>query len=508
MTVIDIINKHGIEEPKKIAHIYKDHAMSYKELLEKSNALASYLIETYGEDKTPIVVYGAKEHEMLICFLACVKSGHAYIPVESSFPYERVKDIVENSGTKLIFNIGMCNYDFQNCKIKSLEEITELINRYKFKKPDTNYMLKDNDVYYILYTSGSTGKPKGVQITLSCIESFIKWGLSLCNGREKNSVFMNQAPFSFDLSVMDLYLSLASGATLYSIDKTMISSMKKLFEGFETSNIGIWVSTPSFADMCLSDSNFNESMLPNLKLFLFCGETLTNSCVEKLKSRFKQAEVINMYGPTEATVAVTSVQVTDEICNKINPLPVGKVKDDCIIKIVDKEGKEVLEGEKGEIIIAGDSVSLGYYKNEEKTKKVFSTMKVNGDEKRCFKTGDEGYIKEGMLYYQGRIDFQIKLNGFRIELEDIENNLRKLKEVKNCIVIPIIDNEKIKYLSAAVVLNKEITSDNFSAMLGIKKNLKEFLPEYMIPRKIVIKESLPMTTNGKVDRKVLSEEIK
>ena len=216
--------------------------------------------------------------------------------------------------------------------------------------------------------------------------------------------------------------------------------------------------------------------------------------------------MINTYGPTEATVAVTSVYVTDEI-NAISPLPVGKVKSDCEILILDEDGKEVPEGKKGEIVIVGDSVSTGYYKNKAITDKVFGVREINGEVKRSYKTGDEGYLKDGMLYYSGRIDFQVKLNGYRIELEDIENNLRKVSLIKNVVVIPILKDGKIQYLSAVAVLNKKSEKRDFEIVMEIKNELKKFIPEYMIPRKITFREALPMTVNGKVNRKLLTEEM-
>lgn len=508
MNLIETIDGHAIANQCNIAHVNEDGIMTYKELIEKSNALALYIINKYGTDNTPIGVYGHKQHEMLICFLACVKSGHAYIPIDSSFPFERVKDIIDSSGTKLVFNIANKEIDILNTTVEGLAQVNNAINKNLGKELNKQYRIKSEDTFYMIYTSGSTGKPKGVQITLSCLESFVSWGIELCSGNlDNNTVFMNQAPFSFDLSVMDLYISLASSSTLFSIDKTMISNLKLLFDNFKTSKISIWVSTPSFAEMCLADSSFNEKLLPNLRLFLFCGETLPNSCVSKLQDRFKNSKIINTYGPTEATVAVTSIEITKDINCTVSPLPVGKAKSDCKIIIVDDNGNELPENEKGEITIIGDSVSIGYYKNNEMTNKVFSTYLIDGLKRRCYRTGDEGYLKDGMLYYCGRIDFQIKLNGYRIELEDIENNFRKVDFIKNAVIIPINKDGKIQYLASAIVLNKQIEEKEFKIVMKIKNELKKLLPEYMIPRKIVIKDSLPMTTNGKVNRKMLMEEM-
>lgn len=508
LNIIEAINMYGRARGETIAHTHRDQKISYGSLVQKSNALACYIIEKYGKDKTPIIVYGHKQNHMLICFLACVKSGHAYIPVDSSLPSERIADIIESSKSKLLLSVGELNNILNVEDALSMGEIEEIIDKYLCSSPDLSFQVKDEDTYYIIYTSGSTGKPKGVQITLSCLMSFIKWGMDFCKfDKDKQYVFMNQAPFSFDLSVMDLYLSLYSGSTLCSIDKDMVVNLKELFKTFKESDINVWVSTPSFVEMCLADSKFNEELIPKLEMFLFCGETLTNSCVEKLHNRFNKAKVFNLYGPTEATVAISAIDIDDNINSTIKPLPVGKVKDDCKVIIIDKQNKEVSAGEKGEIVIIGDSVSIGYYNNEEMTKKSFYTVETSEGIKRCYKTGDEGYIKDHLLYYCGRIDFQVKLNGYRIELEDIENNIRKIEYIKNCLVLPVVKDGKIQYLSAFITLNKTFEEKDFKVAMMIKNELKQIVPDYMVPRKIVLKESLPMTQNGKINRKLLMEEL-
>lgn len=525
MDFCQLLHEHAKSD--LIAHEHRESIMTYKELEQKSDALASYLIEVFGNDKTPIIVYGHKEAKMLICFFACIKTGHAYIPIDSSTPIDRVMDIVEISKTKMIFNVGDKKIDSTQLKI-ILEPsgIEKILTDYSGMVPPEKYRVINEDIHYIIYTSGSTGKPKGVKITSNCLTSFVQWAVELWSEFDKEKhIIMNQAPFSFDLSVMDLYLSLYSGSILYSIDKEMISSLKQLFDYFKVSNIDIWVSTPSFAEMCLADSSFNAELLPNLKLMFFCGETLANNCVNKLLSRFDNIKIINLYGPTEATVAVTGVEVDRNLCENKSPLPVGYVKEDCKIFIVrenngeltknatylefgDKKYISLPEGERGEIVISGKSVSTGYLNDEEITKKVFFTSKEEGNEERYYRTGDEGYIEDDLLYYSGRIDFQVKLNGFRIELEDIESNLLEIDFIENAIVLPVFKDEKPYYLAAVVTLNKKFEEKDFAIGLKIKESLRKILPEYMVPRKIIIKEILPMTPNGKINRKLLSEGLR
>jgi len=178
----------------------------------------------------------------------------------------------------------------------------------------------------------------------------------------------------------------------------------------------------------------------------------------------------------------------------------------CELRIEDENGNKLNDGEKGELVIVGDSVSIGYLNNPEMTNKVFFKTE---DNKQAYRTGDLGYYENGILYYSGRKDFQIKLNGFRIEIEDIENNFRKVENINNVAVLPVFNEEnKISYLTAFVVLNVENELSNLKNATLIKSELKKFIPEYMIPRNIKILKQFPLNTNGKIDRKKLMEDLR
>lgn len=203
-------------------------------------------------------------------------------------------------------------------------------------------------------------------------------------------------------------------------------------------------------------------------------------------------------------MAVTQVKVTREIIDAYPSLPLGVIKPDMRLHIVDQETGEVLpEGEKGEIVLIGASVSKGYLNEPEKTDQVFFDYKGY----QAYRTGDSGIIKDGYLFFQGRLDFQIKLHGYRIELEDIENNLKKVSYIQNCAIIPKMKDEKVDMLVAQVIPTTHDFEKEYQLSAAIKKELKEFMPAYMIPRKWIYKTDFPLTMNGKIDRKSLNSEV-
>jgi D-alanine--poly(phosphoribitol) ligase subunit 1 len=515
MDLLNTINRWTELVPDRLACIHRDESLSYRQLWDRSDALAVWISTIIPNDNSPIIVYGHKQPNMLVAFFACVKAGHAYIPIDEALPPDRIYRIITNSKSKLILS-PTCLPDelvVEETTIicdenkKRAQTFSGIFTEYLGKRPDIEQRLSLDDNYYIMYTSGSTGEPKGVQITLGCLTSFIDWALAEFQIKE-NQIFLNQVPFSFDVSFMDSYLALVSGGTVRCIDKEMIANPRELFQEFQTAdNTNIWVSTPSFAEMCLIEKSFTQNMFPKLHTFLFCGEIFTNKCAQKLIDRFPQATLFNTYGPTEATVAITSIQVSQKVINDFSPLPVGYCKPDCVIKIVDEQGRVLPDGEKGEVVIVGPSVSPGYFQNPDRSKLSFYVDQYQDKSFRAYKTGDAGYIQNGMVFYCGRLDFQVKLHGYRIELGDIEENLRSLPVIKNAIVLPVMKDGKCEYLTAFITLTSLDHSNEFELRNSIKKQLAGLLPDYMVPRKIIFKDTLPMNPNGKVNRNKLMEDL-
>ncbi|PLS05630.1 D-alanine--poly(phosphoribitol) ligase subunit DltA [Neobacillus cucumis] len=499
MELLHAIQNNARLHPERVVFVSPTKQLTYSELWQKSDQWAAFIMAQNLNKHLPILVYGHMEPEMLVSFLGCVKAGHPYIPVDTSIPLERVEKIISNSQTEILLNVSGLELALES----SVRMITpEVLGSHRGNSVDPANWVRGNDDFYIIYTSGSTGNPKGVQISANNLQSFVDWMLGDFP-IEGGLRFLNQAPFSFDLSVMDLYPALASGGTLLAITKEMIAKPKILFEELKNSKTQVWASTPSFVQMCLMDPSFNSELLPELSVFLFCGEILPVTICKQLRERFPMARIFNTYGPTEATVAVTFTEITDAVLKEYQTLPVGAAKSDTQILLLNQENMPVSAGEKGEIIIVGPSVSKGYLGQPDLTNKAFFTY--NGQQ--AYRTGDAGFIQQDLLFYKGRLDFQIKLHGYRMELEEIEYHIAKSQYVKSAVVVPIYQEDKIEYLSVLIIPAEHPFEKEYQLTGAIKKELGSVLPAYMIPRKFSYHKELPITPNGKVDRKQIREKV-
>ena len=480
---------------------------TYGDLKKDSDSLAAHIDRLGLPDKSPVVVFGGQEYEMLATFVALTKSGHAYIPIDSHSALERVAAIVEVAEPSLIIAINDFPLVDVAAPIFSEEQVQTAFREgasYELSHP-----VQGDDNYYIIFTSGTTGKPKGVQISHNNLLSFTNWMITDKEfATPARPQMLAQPPYSFDLSVMYWAPTLALGGTLFALPSAVTQDFKQLFETILSLPIAIWTSTPSFADMALLSDDFNSQKLPQLTHFYFDGEELTVKTAQKLRDRFPQARIINAYGPTEATVALSAVAVTDEMLQNCKRLPIGYTKADSPTFVIDEEGQKVPNGQQGEIIVCGPAVSKGYLNNPEKTAEAFFEF----EGLPAYHTGDVGSMTdEGLLLYGGRMDFQIKFNGFRIELEDVSQNLNKSKYVESAVAVPRYNKDhKVQNLLAYVIL-KDGVAEQFEREIDITKAIKEDLQDimmsYMMPSKFLYRETLPLTPNGKIDIKGLISEV-
>ncbi len=451
------------------------------------------------------MVYADQHFATIAAFLGCVKSGHAYIPVDTHSPNTRLTQISEIARPAMTIATSELPINLPG-QIMAADELGRLLATPETAAP--NPATRANPViggenFYIIFTSGTTGQPKGVQISHDNLLSFVNWMNDDFDLPAKPRM-LAQAPYSFDLSVMSLYPCLTAGGTLVVLPKDATSDLGALVRLLPDLRLNVWVSTPSFMAMCLLDPNFNAQSQPDLSHIFFCGEELTNQLAGKILARFPEAAMYNTYGPTETTVAVTSIRVDDELLSKYPRLPIGYAKSDTFIDYRPGSTHEEDGQIVGELSITGPGVSKGYLNRPDKTAAAFTD---NGAT-RSYATGDLGVVNDdGLLFYRGRTDFQIKMNGFRIELEEVNHYLNAQPLLKQAVAVPRYNRDhQVKQLVAFAVPVEPVT-DALNFTKTLRGQLSSAMMEYMVPQRFIYRDNLPLTPNDKVDVKALISEV-
>lgn len=479
----------------KTAIIGIDGILTWEQLKTKSDQLIETLKLANIPKGHPIIIYGHTEVNFIVTIVSCMQLDIPYIPIDSIYPIERLLKIKDITDSQVVINCDS-SMTFNQFEI----EIDHNFTLKKNSTPEFNsaniFYNSNNSLHYIMFTSGSTGQPKGVKITKQSIVSFSNW-LKDDYGFKEADVFMNQAPFSFDLSLYNIIGFLTIGGTIYLANRDEIKN-QEFNQRIKEHKITVWISTPSFIYLYLRDESFNEKEIPSLSKFIFIGEELPPKTVKKLYQLFPQANIVNAYGPTEATVATTKIHITNNILEKYETLPIGFPKPQSDIYTIPENSTAE---NPGEIVIEGDHVSIGYFKGEELNKEKFALINEN---KRQFKTGDLGYWKDGKLFFSGRMDTQIKFNGFRIELGEITAAVQNNNLVKLACTLALKRNNEVK----AIITFVELVNENQEYASLIKNDLSESLPFYMMPKQIVAVKEFPVNNNHKIDRKVLLENFK
>lgn len=439
----------------------------------------------------PVCIYGEKEALFPVAMLTLISLDIPYIPIDAIMPAGRIEKIREQTGSKVLINCSAkaCEVSFEIRINKDLETIQEqTVSEF------TSLSNGLDPVRYILFTSGSTGTPKGVQITRSALNSFVEWYLSWPL-IAPDSVFMNQAPFSFDVSLCDFIAAFGKGSTMILNDYTILKSGIGFLERLKQHHATTLVCTPSFVLIYLSVPEFNAEHYPAINQFIFMGEELPVATVKKVRQRFPAAKVVNAFGPTEATVVTTYIDITDAVLAEYpKALPIGYCRPNAEMLILNKDEESGI----GEIGLVGQNLSIGYFKDEEKTQKAF----IHENGKRIYKTGDVGYTKNNLFFYLGRNDNQVKLNGYRIELEEISNVLLTHPSIKNATVVPLTSGHVTKKIVSFVIVDDK----GFQNMNEeLKSFLLNYLPSYMIPSEFIVKQEFPLNSNYKTDKKALLE---
>ncbi len=477
------------KKPDDVAVIFSDDSLTYCELNEKANQLA-WRLRDKGVNADQIVgIMIERSLEMIIGILAILKAGGAYLPIDPEYPKERIEYMIEDSKLNILLT-QKCLRD----KVNSTGEVIEIEDDsiYTGDKFNLENIVNSDNLAYIIYTSGSTGKPKGVMIEHRGLVNYITWAKKMYLQGEKCD-FPLYSSLSFDLTVTSIYTPLTSGnkIIIYGNDDDELLISKVVREG----RVQVIKLTPAhlqiIKDMELSDSK--------IKRLIVGGEELKTELAREIYLRFnKDIEIYNEYGPTETVVGCMIYRFDFEKDNRTS-VPIGKPADNVQIYILDHNRKPVAVGIPGEIYISGDGVARGYLNKSELTAERFLPNPFL-PEKCMYKTGDLAkMLSDGNIEFLGRIDHQVKIRGYRIELGEIENQLSKHPAIKEAVLLDQSGFDGDKYLCAYIVLNNELS------VAELKEYLSARLPEYMVPSYFVILDQIPLTANGKVDRKVLAK---
>lgn len=434
-----------------------DEDLSWNELKIRSEQIETYFVSCGVREGDLIALYGHKEANYIAAICACLKLNCPYIPLDPIYPEDRIKQILKLSQAPFYFHIP-------NNKLQKISPQHDQGN--------------SEDLIYIIFTSGSTGLPKGVKITRENISTFICWA-------EKSfplfpaSIYMNQALFTFDLAVFEIMLTLTRGETLVLNDYEVTKDQHKFLMRIANAKCTTWISTPSFAWTYILSREFKSETLPQLKLFIFCGEVLPHKLCELIREKFPNSKIMNSYGPTEATVACAALEITDTILARYNPLPIGNKQTNGAFTIAPS----------GELVVSGDNVMKGY---------------LNTSSNKTFQTGDLVFEKDDFWFYTGRLDQQIKYHGNRIELEEINTTLENFDQIIKAVTIALSHEQKTQRLICFVKLNSSntITDEQLRSWLSKK------LPTYMIPSEFLPITNFPLTSNKKIDIKTLLQQYK
>ncbi len=465
------------------ALINREHIIDWQTLFEKVCEYKKKIHALVGTGQ-PLVIYGHKEHEFVIAIIAAHSLSIPFVPIDRAYPDARLQEIQKQLGKGLLYDLTssqpqIISFDFGDSGLSSHSELA-----------------------YIMFTSGSTGKPKGVPIGNQAFFNFANWVQHHC-GFTVDSVILNQALFSFDVSIFDMVSALSSGGALLMADSSFIEHPETFIPFLRHHRCSDWSSTPSFATRWLLSNEFNQAGLPFLKRFIFIGEALQKSLIRNLHTRFGEEAVWNAYGPTESTVVVTFECMKPALLEHLEgEVTIGKAIPNARLFIIDEKNTVIEQDNSlGEIVIQSDTLADGYLDLTLVANNAYYKA-ANG--RSCYKTGDIGISKKGYLLYRGRKDSQIKLNGYRIELDEIADTLLKLPKVLHSEVIPLVRGDKVIRLVGVMFYNLNNLPETYNVEV-IKSKIAERLPYYMIPSEVIAIDinKAPYTHNQKVDKKAL-----
>lgn len=484
-TIVDLFEEQVEKTPDNIAVVFEDQKLTYRELNEKANQLANYLIDNKISNNDVIALFFDKSLELIISILATLKVGATYLPLDIDYPEERISFILKDANAKIILSTS----DYKNKLNFNLK--TEYIDLLDISDKSTKFACKNTspfDLAYIIYTSGSTGTPKGVMINNRSVVRLIKNTNYITFS--PNDRILQTGSIVFDASTFEIWGALLNGLELYLLKKSDLLN-PLFFQNYLLKNkiSSLFLTTALFNKFCEE----NPKMFNGLKYLLTGGEAVSIKHMKIAKAENPNLNLVHVYGPTENTTFSTYYPV-----NEITDiLPIGYPISNSTCYVVSKVGTLQPIGVPGELLVGGDGVADGYLNRKDLTAANFIHDTFNNE--KIYKTGDlVKLLPDGNIDFIGRIDNQVKIRGFRIELSEIDSKILTYSGIKESISIIKEINDK-KYICSYFVASKNINIDELKAYLKLN------LPNYMIPNSFTQIDVLPLNINGKVDKKLLPE---
>ena len=487
-TIVDLFEEQVAKNADQPALVFEGTTLSYRQLNERSNQLAHHLKSRGVKPGSLVPLYVERSMAMIVGIMGIMKAGAAYVPIDTDFPAARISYMLENTNAKIIVSSSTCSGNLEVETNVSIIDIDELNKDLPIG--DLEIKPVPSGLAYVIYTSGSTGKPKGVMIEHRNLADYY-YGLNKHTQIDQCRSFALVSTIATDLGNTVIYASLLSGGALHLFTKESVSNIGALHHYFAVHQIDCLKIVPSHWKALSSEESL---LLPN-KLLVFGGEALQSEMAESIGG--SSCTVVNHYGPTETTIGKL-LHLVEQGRSYGKTIPIGKPFSNTRTYILSKELQPCPVGVPGQLYIAGDGLARGYYNNEILTKEKFIKNPFN--EGLMYGTGDlVKYLPDGNILFIGRVDDQVKIRGYRIELGEIESMLLQSDLVSEAVVLAREDKQNNRRLVAYIVPAEQFDKEELITFL------KQELPDYMIPAVFVELVSMPLTANGKIDRKSLPD---